>query len=355
MSTVVLENITKTYLKKGTLKQHVVAVENINLVVPNGRVTVFLGPSGCGKTTLLRIIAGTIKPTEGSIFFNGQDMQKVPPKDRRLGMVFQDFALYPSWNVKSNILAYFRFRKRSPELDEEAKQKYQRTSDLMGVDIAYLLDRSPKNLSPGEQQRVALARCITRDPALFLMDEPFTHLDQQLREKYRANLKRLLKEFSITTLYVTHDQHEALLLGDEIVMMRNGKIEQVDTYNNLHRLPKNVFVASFLNPNPLIPALNVQKGEFVHPTFAGKLLGIRPQDVQLDDGSASYKVTATIMDRFDLPAVPMTLLTTELNGETFYAYIPHPNTNLGQTIHFKLERFFVFDAKTERLLETYSG
>lgn len=352
MATIVLEHVSKSFLREGSLFEKVPVLKDINLRLPNGRVSVILGPSGCGKTTLLKIVAGLVKADEGKLYFSGQEMSSVSPRERKLGMVFQDFALYPNWLVKDNILSYFKFRPKTEALSEEAKARFERTSELMGVDISYLLDRKPNHLSPGEKQRVALARCITRDPVLFLLDEPFTHLDQHLREKYRTNLKRLLKEFQITTLYVTHDQNEALLLADEIIMMRGGKIEQVGSYNDLHRVPKNLFVASFLNPNALVPALNVLKGEWISPEFAGKLVGFRPQNLSLDTSSTPYSLELNLLERYDLPALPMTLLTTELNGETVYAYIPHPNRQLAERLKLGIEKLMIFNAETE-LTEGY--
>jgi len=352
MTTVVLENINKSYPKEGSLNARQSVLKNINTRISNGRTTVILGPSGCGKTSLLKLIAGLEKPDSGTIYFNAQDMNTVSAKDRKLGMVFQDFALYPSWDVKNNIMSYFRFRKKTPELDEEAKAKYQRTSDLMGIDIAYLLDRKPKNLSPGEKQRVALARCITRDPNLFLLDEPFTHLDQHLREKYRSNLKQLLKEFNITTIYVTHDQTEALLLADEIIMMNSGKIVQTGSYNNLHKNPKNLFVASFLSPNPLMQALNTQNGNTLSAEFNNKIIGIRPEDLSLNTNT-KYSLNATLINQFDLPNNNYSLLTLSANQETLHAYLPHPNQKLPETLSLGIKRFFIFNKETQELESHY--
>ena len=198
------------------------SIQDLTLRIPDGKTLVILGPSGCGKTTLLRIIAGLIPPDSGEVRYDDVDVKDVRPGDRRIGMVFQQYALYPHLNARSNVLSYFMFRKKTPELDAMAKAKYQRTSELMGVELAYLLDRKPRTLSGGEKQRVALGRCITRDPALFLLDEPFSNLDQALREKYRVNLKILLKQFNITTVYVTHDHHEALILADLLAIMNRG-------------------------------------------------------------------------------------------------------------------------------------
>jgi multiple sugar transport system ATP-binding protein len=161
-------------------------------------------------------------------------------------MVFQGYALYP-FTARRNILSHFLFRKRTPQLDEIAREKYRRTCELLGVDIEYLADRDTRNLSGGEKQRVALGRCITRDPRLFLLDEPFSNLDAQLREKYRFGLKKLLRELEITTIYVTHDQQEALILADLLAVMNVGTIEQVGTPERIYSLPNSLFVAEFLN------------------------------------------------------------------------------------------------------------
>ena len=176
------------------------AIEDLSLTVFDGETLVVLGPSGCGKTTLLKIIAGLIPPRAGRVRYDGVDMAQVRPGDRRIGMVFQNYALYPHLTSRTNVLSYFLFRKKTPELDALAQEKYRRTSELMGVELEDLLDRRPGTLSGGEKQRVALGRCITRDPAVFRLDEPFSSLDQGLREKYRVNLKILLRQFSISTV-----------------------------------------------------------------------------------------------------------------------------------------------------------
>jgi len=223
------------------------SIQNLTLRVPDGKVMVVLGPSGCGKTTLLKIIAGLIPPDSGDVRYDDVDVRDVRPGDRRVGMVFQNYALYPHVTARTNVLAYFLFRKKTPELSAMARAQYQRTSELMGVELAYLLDRKPPTLSGGEKQRVALGRCITREAALFLVDEPFANLDQALREKYRVNLKILLRQFNITTVYVTHDHHEALILADLVAVMSRGRIEQVGTPQEIYDQPKNVFVAGFLS------------------------------------------------------------------------------------------------------------
>ncbi|MEE4312252.1 MAG: ATP-binding cassette domain-containing protein, partial [candidate division KSB1 bacterium] len=201
------------------------SIEDLSLTIPDGKTMVILGPSGCGKSTLLRIIAGLMQPQSGTVLYDGVDVKAIPPGDRQIGMVFQNYALYPHFTAKNNILSYFRFQKQTPELDHLAQEKYRKTSELLGVDIEYLLDKKPTHLSGGEKQRVAIGRCITRDPKLFLLDEPFSNLDQPLREKYRLHLKKLLRHFQITTVYVTHDQQEAMILADLLAIMNIGQIE----------------------------------------------------------------------------------------------------------------------------------
>src|SRR5215470_14291209 len=210
------------------------SIQDLSLTVPNGKTMVVLGPSGCGKTTLLKLIAGLIAPDAGEVRYDGVDVKDVTPGERRIGMVFQNYALYPHLTSRTNVLSYFLFKKKTPEWNAMARAKYQRTSELMGVELAHLLDRRPTTLSGGERQRVAMGRCITRDAAVFLVDEPFSNLDQALREKYRVNLKTLLQQFEITTVYVTHDHNEALLLADRLAIMGTGRIAQVGTYQEIY-------------------------------------------------------------------------------------------------------------------------
>ena len=202
--------------------------------------------------------------------YDDVDMSDVPPGDRRIGMVFQNYALYPHLTSRTNVLSYFLFRKKTPELDALAREKYRRTSELMGVELAYLLDRRPTTLSGGEKQRVALGRCITRDPAVFLLDEPFSNLDQALREHYRVNLKILLKQFNITTVYVTHDHVEALILADRLAVMDRGRIEQVGTYQEIYEQPRNVFVAGFLNRHVGTPPISLIDARYLAPSAAAR-------------------------------------------------------------------------------------
>src|SRR5215216_2882314 len=224
------------------------ALDHVNLTIPNGRIFVVVGPSGCGKSTLLRVVAGLANNYTGQVLYDGEDVQKVPPKDRYIGMVFQNYALYPNFNNEGNLSFFFKMHKIG---DEETRERIRYTSELMGIGFNELLPRKPGTLSGGEKQRVAIARAIVRAPKLFLFDEPLSSLDAKLRVQTRTEIKRLLHKFAITSLYVTHDQIEAVALADQIVVMHKGQIEQVGTYQELMDHPVNVFVAGFLGTPPM--------------------------------------------------------------------------------------------------------
>lgn len=232
------------------------ALDHVNLTVPNGRIFVVVGPSGCGKTTLLRVVSGLAGDYSGQVLYDGEDVQNTPPRDRYIGMVFQNYALYPNFNNEGNLSFFFKMHKIS---DEETRERIRYTSELMGIGFNELLPRKPGKLSGGERQRVAIARAIVRAPRLFLFDEPLSNLDAKLRVQTRTEIKRLLRRFSITSLYVTHDQVEAIALADQIVVMHAGKIEQVGTYRHLTENPINVFVAGFLG----LPPMDLLSGGFV--------------------------------------------------------------------------------------------
>ncbi len=307
MAHIELRQVRKTLRADGSTFR----IEGLDLNIPDGKVVAILGPSGCGKSTLLRLIAGLESVDGGSILYDGVDMGEVPPSERRIGMVFQNYALYPNMDSRTNVLSYFVFRKRTPELDAEAAEKYRRTAELLGVDIERLMDRMPKGLSGGERQRVAVGRCITRDPRLFLLDEPFSNLDQKLREKYRTQLRVLLKQFGITTVYVTHDQVEALVLADLIAIMKDGKIEQVGTAVEIYEEPRSVFAADFINFEPETPSINLLDGAFVSKDLEGYTIGVRPDDVEVGAREGALSVRGTIIDARPLAlkkAVVLTLL-----------------------------------------------
>jgi len=320
------------------------SIENLNLAIPDGKIMVILGPSGCGKTTLLRIIAGLIQPDSGEVRYDGVDMGNIPPGERRIGMVFQNYALYPHFTSKKNILSYFLFRKKTPELDELASEKYRKTSELMGVDIAYLLNKKPTHLSAGEKQRVALGRCITRDPALFLLDEPFSNLDQRLREKYRVNLKILLKRFNITTVYVTHDQQEALILADSIAIMNIGRIEQVGTYEEIYNEPKSIFVAEFLNLDMHTPAINLIDGGYISREFNEMIVGVRPENIEVCREEKENCISGVISNVLNIPIENTTILSVKTGECEVYARGPsNENLSIDNEIWLRLKSFHIFD------------
>jgi multiple sugar transport system ATP-binding protein len=271
------------------------AIDHLNLIVPDGKTTVILGPSGCGKSTLLRIIAGLLKPEKGEVLYDNVNQKEIPAKYRGIGIVFQDYALYPHYTSKKNIISYYLFKKKTPEIMHIAEEKLKETSRLMEVKIEYLLDKKPSHLSGGERQRVAVGRCITRDPKLFLLDEPFSNLDQILRQKYRRHLKILLKKFTITTVFVTHDQFEAIALADRIAVMREGRIEQAGTFEEIYKRPASVFVAEFLNPDQTVPAINVFPGSVISPQYADKTAGVRAEDITIGTDEKKDHIKAELV------------------------------------------------------------
>jgi ABC-type sugar transport system ATPase subunit len=276
------------------------ALDGVNLTIPDGQTVAVVGPSGCGKSTLLRVAAGLINDYTGRVFYDDQDMQDVPPKDRYIGMVFQSYALYPHFKGHGNLSFFFRVRKFA---DEEAEERIRITSEIMGIGFDDLLKRKPGTLSGGQQQRLAIGRAIVRNPRLFLFDEPLSNLDAKLRVQTRIEIKRLLRRFQITSIYVTHDQVEATTLGDQVAVMRDGKIEQVDTYQDLIQDPASAFVAGFVGTPPMNLLAGGTVGEGVlrlagaavplPGAIAGRvragqelILGVRPDAAHLvlDDG-----------------------------------------------------------------------
>ncbi len=241
-----LMRLCKTY-QTGWQKQHP-ALDHANLWIRRGETVSVVGPTGCGKSTLLRVIAGLEKPDSGLVTFDGEDMAQRTPSERGIGFVFQNYALYPHFKVRGNIAFYFRLRRWSAE---SIDAKVLATSRLMGIGFEKLLGRMPRSLSGGEKQRVALARCLSHSPRVLLLDEPFSNLDAALRLRTRNEVKRLVDRFSLTTVFVTHDQHEAVAIGHRIAVMRAGRIEQIGTYQELYREPATMFVASFLGSPPM--------------------------------------------------------------------------------------------------------
>jgi multiple sugar transport system ATP-binding protein len=282
VSTIVLEGISKVF------PGGVYAVRDVDLTIDSGEFMVLVGPSGCGKSTLLRMIAGLEEATGGAIRIGDRNVTNLAPRERDIAMVFQNYALYPHLTVERNLGYGLKVRKMDKE---EARRRVTEAAHLLGLET--LLERKPSALSGGQRRRVAMGRAIVREPAAFLMDEPLSNLDAKLRVTMRAELAKLHERLGVTTVYVTHDQVEAMTLGQRVAVMRDGELQQVDTPQNLYHRPDNLFVAAFIgSPSMNLVEATIEDG---HAVFAGfriplrgteqppsgtVILGIRPQDLE---------------------------------------------------------------------------
>jgi multiple sugar transport system ATP-binding protein len=299
MAQITLDQVTKEY--SGGVR----AVDEVGLEISSGEFLVLVGPSGCGKSTLLRMIAGLEEVTSGAITIGGREVTNLSPRDRDIAMVFQNYALYPHYTVEKNLAYGLRVR-GTPK--GEIDRRVNEVAHMLGLEE--LLQRRPNALSGGQRQRVAMGRAIVREPAAFLMDEPLSNLDAKLRVDMRAQLARLHAELGVTTVYVTHDQVEAMTLGQRVAVMRDGRLQQVDVPQNLYRRPQNLFVAAFIGSPPmnLVEAdVHEDAVEFAgiriplaeRPAHAGRvILGIRPQDLSLADADepASFEVEPAVVE-----------------------------------------------------------
>lgn len=276
MAEIRIRNLKKVY------ENGFVAMEGLNLDINEGEFIVLVGPSGCGKSTLLRMIAGLEEVTEGEIIVDGKVINNTPVKDRNIGMVFQNYALYPHMNVLENMSFGLKMRKVDKKTIEE---KVSEAAEILG--LSDLLDRKPKQLSGGQQQRVALGRAMVRNPKLFLMDEPLSNLDAKLRVQMRSEIKRLQGNLKTTTIFVTHDQTEAMTMGTRIVVMKEGVIQQVGTPEEVYERPANRFAAEFIGS----PKINfIENPEVIADLLseeisADAILGIRPENLQTVEGT----------------------------------------------------------------------
>ena len=266
-----IENLTKTFVNKKQ-KREVTAVNHMNVTIPSGKLVGLLGPSGCGKSTTLFMLSGLEKPTDGKIYFGEDDVTDLPPEKRGIGLVFQNYALYPHMTVEQNIM-FPLLNMRVPK--EEAKQ---RAFDAAGlVQIQDLMARKPSELSGGQQQRVAIARALVKMPSVLLLDEPLSNLDARLRLQTREEIKRIQVETGITTVFVTHDQEEAMSICDQMVVMKLGVVQQVGEPQAIYDDPDNLFVANFLGT----PPINIFEGTIKdHKVFIGEELIM---DTEFDD------------------------------------------------------------------------
>ena len=362
----------------------VTAVSDFNLEIKDKEFLIFVGPSGCGKSTTLRMIAGLEEISEGELYIGDKYVNDIAPKDRDIAMVFQNYALYPHMTVFENMAFGLKLRK-TPK--EEIKRRVEEAARIL--DIAHLLDRKPKALSGGQRQRVALGRAIVREPKVFLLDEPLSNLDAKLRAQMRTELSKLHKKLGTTFIYVTHDQTEAMTMGDRIVVMKDGFIQQVDTPQHLYDLPCNMFVAGFIGSpqmNFIEAVLLKEDGKFFvefgsedTKTTRGKkyriplpdsknakgaleeyvdkevIMGIRPEDVhdepRLLEEFADCKVQAEV-EVTELMGAE-TFLFVNVEGLNFTARVePTSTARPGDSIEMALEntKIHLFDKETERTI-----
>jgi len=367
MPEITLKNITKRW-------GDVVAVNNFNLTIPDGSFMCFLGPSGCGKTTTLRMIAGLEEPTAGKIYmddnlvYSSTEAFSMKPSDRDVGLIFQSYALWPHMTVFKNIAFGLEMEKMS---GSEIKKRVKEITDLIG--IGDLLERYPSELSGGQQQRVALARSLAPHPSCLLMDEPLSNLDAKLRVDMRTELKRIHSETKQTIIYVTHDQIEALSLGTQVVIMDEGKLQQIDEPMELYNTPKNLFVAEFIGT----PRMNMVSGEISEKEgqFGLKVeelffslkkiknvktgqrvtMAVRPEDVRFTkpgkDNSLIFNVYSTLPTGADI-------FTRVYNNKVFFTVrqeervIHPPETKVG--IHFVENSLLIYDFQNKELLNKTS-
>ena len=246
-----MKNLTKRFPSRDK-KNHddVIAVNNFNFEIPDGKLIGLLGPSGCGKSTVLNLISGLLKPTDGRIFFGEDDVTDLPPENRGIGLVFQNYALYPHLTVKQNILFPLENLKGKDKLSKaEMLEKASEAAKLVQIDE--LMDRKPRELSGGQQQRVAIARALVKMPKVLLLDEPLSNLDARLRIQTREEIRRIQRETKVTTIFVTHDQEEAMSISDMIVVMKDGIVQQIGKPQDVYDSPANLFVAKFLGTPPI--------------------------------------------------------------------------------------------------------
>jgi len=349
-----LQNITKIFQQKD--KTEVIAVNNFDLKIPSGKLIGLLGPSGCGKSTTLYMIAGLLNPNEGKIFFGDEDVTNTAPEDRGIGLVFQNYALYPHMTVRQNIMFPLENIK-VPKV--EAFKRSQEMADLVG--IGDLMDRKPKQLSGGQQQRVAIARALVKKPRVLLLDEPLSNLDARLRLQTREEIKRIQRETGITTVFVTHDQEEAMSISDEIVLMELGIKQQVGVPQDIYDNPDNLFVAKFLGT----PPINIFDGEIKSKKILldgnvigdskradGKIIiGIRPEGYEIDS-KGSLELNVYMVETIGRDT---TLICKDPTNEdkTFRAIVDSQyRIKPGDVIKtsIKPNKFYVFDSESGELI-----
>ncbi|MEO0136190.1 MAG: sn-glycerol-3-phosphate ABC transporter ATP-binding protein UgpC [candidate division WOR-3 bacterium] len=355
MAEVRLENVSKIYDK------HILAVQDITFDVHHREFVVLLGPSGCGKTTILRLIAGLEEVSGGKIFIDEVCVNEVPPDKRDIAMVFQNYALYPHMSVFDNMAFGLRMR-RLPH--SEINARVLKAAEILG--LKDLLDRKPRQLSGGQRQRVALGRAIVRNPKLFLFDEPLSNLDAKLRVQMRGELARLHRALGATIIYVTHDQVEAMTLGEKVVVMNNGRIQQISDPLTLYRKPANKFVAGFIGTPPMNFLSGVIREDrdsvkFINKEFTLPLnqdfarfkdreviMGFRPNDFT-DGPGIEFKIKVEIIE----PVGEEIYVYGKINNLTIQAKVPSfykPKIDEILILRMPPEKIYLFDGQTENAL-----
>ena len=349
-----LVNLTKIFADKNS---EVRAVDNLNINIPSGRLVGLLGPSGCGKSTTLYMIAGLHEPSSGQIFFGDEDVTSLPAERRGIGLVFQNYALYPHMTVRQNIMFPLQNMKLPKEVIAERTIKYAR---LVGIEE--LLDRKPKQLSGGQQQRVAIARALVKEPKVLLLDEPLSNLDARLRLQTREEIRRIQRETGITTIFVTHDQEEAMSISDEIVVMKFGLEQQTDAPQKVYDDPKNLFVAKFLGTPPInvFSGYAHEGGLYIGEDRVGDtnlenqevIIGIRPEGFDVcDEGTLSVHIKQIEHIGRDMSVIA----TNPLSEKDTFRFIIESGINLEENSDIKVKvkphKCFVFHKVTEERLQ----
>ncbi|XMB71605.1 ABC transporter ATP-binding protein [Mycoplasmatota bacterium WC30] len=345
-----LENLTKIFTNKSM--KETTAVSELDITIKSGTLVGLLGPSGCGKSTTLFMIAGLVKPTSGKIFFGEDDVTKLAPEKRGIGLVFQNYALYPHMTVYKNII----FPLENLDVPrEEAIERVKAMANLVG--IGDLLDRKPSQLSGGQQQRVAIARALVKKPRVLLLDEPLSNLDARLRLQMREEIKRIQRETGITTIFVTHDQEEAMSISDQMVVLDFGKEQQFDAPQDMYNNPGNIFVAKFLG-NPPINTFEaeVKKGYLIlndkkfmkfNVPDGTYDIGMRPENFRAGEEGFKVKIDNIFHIGRD------TMIHFKFNGENIRALVDSDNIQSGQkevSLTIKPERVYIFDKTTGEVI-----
>lgn len=376
---VVLQHLTKRFPSRDKKNSaEVIAVSDFDFTIPDGQLIGLLGPSGCGKSTTLNLISGLLKPTEGRIFFGEDDVTDLPPENRGIGLVFQNYALYPHLTVRQNIMFPLQNLKGADKLTkEQMNAKVEEAARLVQID--QLMDRKPGEMSGGQQQRVAIARALVKTPKVLLLDEPLSNLDARLRLQTREEIRRIQRETGVTTIFVTHDQEEAMSISDQIVVMKDGVVHQIGKPQDVYDHPVNLFVAKFLGTPPINvfkgtirdgrlyigdadlgePSLYSETSDSLETSESRQVyVGIRPEGFVLDeDGPLACDLSRVEVMGRDISVVSTHKFSLNENirsivGSDGLSMLQTDNTNGTCQVRFSLKKnkVHIFDVETEEIL-----